>query len=290
MPDSKECFSSMKIRLSTDSSSDLPLSILQRYNIHVEPITVVCGEQSLRDGVDITSASLFEYVESGKGTCHTAAINVDQYQRMFQKLLADADAVLHISISSGLSSCYQNACIAASEFENVYVVDSLNLSSGIGHLVMDAAEMIEKELPIEQIVETINETAKKVESSFVINTLKYMQRGGRCSSVEALGANLLQLRPCIEVVDGNMTVCKKYRGKYEHVMEKYVTDRLKDRTDIDYSRVFITSSDCSEELIELVRQTIVKYAPFETILVSWASSTISCHCGPNTLGILFKRK
>ena len=121
---------------------------------------------------------------------------------MFQKLLADADAVLHISISSGLSSCYQNACIAASEFENVYVVDSLNLSSGIGHLVMDAAEMIEKELPIEQIVETINETAKKVESSFVINTLKYMQRGGRCSSVETLGANLLQLRPCIEVVDG----------------------------------------------------------------------------------------
>ena len=279
----------MKIRLSTDSSCDLPKSLLQKYNIHVEPISVICNEQTLRDGVDITTPRLFEIVDNG-GSCQTAAINVDQYIRMFQKLKEDADVVLHMGIGSNFSSCYQNACIAAAEFENVYVVDSCNLSSGIAILVLDAAEMIEQGLPIEQIIEKLNESVKKVETSFVLQTLSYMAKGGRCTAVQALGANLLQLRPCIEVIDGKMDVVKKYRGKMDQVLEKYVTERLKDRTDIDYSICFITSPDCRDDVNEMVRQTVVKYAPFETIIVAQASTTISCHCGPGTLGILFKRK
>ncbi len=157
-------------------------------------------------------------------------------------------------------------------------------------MVYDAALMAKEGLDPKDICKKLEETVSKIEASFVIKSLDYLHKGGRCSSITVLGANILNLKPCIEVTDGKMTVGKKYRGNFEHCIENYVKDRLEGRTDIDYSRVFITHPMCPEEVVNRAKETILKYANFDEIIETRAGCTISCHCGPNTLGILFKRK
>ena len=277
----------MRIKISADSTCDLSPELIETYNIGITPLYIEKGGQNCRDGIDITPQEIFDYVRSGKGVCRTAAVNVGDYTAFFKKCRENYDAVIHFNISSDFSSCYQNACTAAAEFENVYVVDSRNLSTGIALLVLDAAERAEKGEDPKEIAALMRETAKKVEASFVIDTLFYLQKGGRCSSVAVLGANLLKLRPAIEVKDGRMGVCKKYRGTFEACVKAYIKDRLQGKTQLDLRRVFITHSGVPDEIIETAKAAVLSYQNFEEICVTRAGCTVSSHCGPGTIGVLF---
>ncbi len=279
----------MKIKILADSTCDLSKELLEKYDITLIPLYIIKNGQSFKDGVDITPQDIFRNVENGEGVCTTSAVNVVDYIEFYKRYTDEYDAVIVVNISNHFSCCHQNAVLAAEEFKNIYVVDSLNLSTGSGHIAIDAARMARDGLDAAEIVKKLAQNTQKVEASFIIDTLKYLHMGGRCSSVAALGANLLKLKPCIEVIDGKMSVGKKYRGNYKGAVEDYVTDRLKDRADINYEKIFITHTGCSAEVIETAVATIKQYADFKEIIQTIAGCTISNHCGPNTLGILFER-
>jgi DegV family protein with EDD domain len=280
----------MKTKIIADSTCDLSAELIKQYNIRITPLQIVMDGKPYKDGLEITPKDIFQYVESGRGICHTTAVNIEEYAEAYKQELKEYDAVIHLTIGSNFSACYQNACIAAEEYPNVHVVDSRNLSTGMGHLVIDAALMAQSGTDPVEIRDALNEAALKVEASFVINSLKYLHKGGRCSAVAALGANLLQLKPCIEVVDGRMDVGKKYRGSFEKSILKYVEDRLKDRDDIDDKRIFITHTCSDRQLIESVREQVDRLFSFKEVIETVAGCTVSNHCGPDTLGILFYRK
>lgn len=281
----------MKVKIISDSTCDLSADLLEKYDISITPLSVTCRDNSYKDGVDITPDDIYSYVaESGK-LPKTSAINVSEYMEVFQQWRDKGYEVVHFNISSGFSSTYQNACIAAEEVGGVYVVDSGNLSTGQGLVVLHGAEMAEQGCDAKTIAEACTALVPQVEASFVVDSIDYLYKGGRCSALAALGANVLKLKPCIEVKDGKMSPGKKYRGKIEKVIMDYVTERLKDRADIDKHRIFITHTRCEESTINSVREKIKELAPdFEEILETTAGSTITTHCGPNTLGILFIRK
>lgn len=280
----------MKIKITADSTCDLDRNTIEKYDIGILPLYVVRDGASFRDGVDITPQDIFDYVENGGGLVSTAAINSADYVDYFYDLLKEYDAVIHINISSDFSSCFQNASLAAEGLENIYAIDSRNLSSGSGHIVVEAAKMAQNGAEPQEIVSAMNALTEKIEASFVIDKLDYLCRGGRCSTVAAFGANVLHLRPCIEVRDGKMSVGKKYRGSMEKVAEQYVKERLDGRTDIDTDRVFITHSPSDKNIVDAVKKAVKKYGDFDEIIETDAGCTVSTHCGPNTIGILFKRK
>ena len=279
----------MSIKITSDSTSDLSPALLEQYDITVLPLYVTMGEQTCRDGVDARPEDLFAYVERTGSLPTTAAVNVADYHDCFAQFSPRHEAVIHITISSDFSSCYQNACVAAEGFSNVYVVDSRNLSTGHGLVVLEAALAAQRGEQPEAIVAHLNEVASQVEASFVVDKLDYLVKGGRCSSAAALGANLLKLKPSIEVVDGRMKVGKKYRGNYDKVLLQYVRERLDGRDDLALDRIFVTHTPCRPETVEAVKAEIQTYAPFSEIIETTAGCTISSHCGPNTLGILFLR-
>ncbi|NLM46624.1 MAG: DegV family protein [Firmicutes bacterium] len=279
----------MQIKITADSTCDLQPSFLQSMDITLVPLHILVGDDSYRDGVDISPQEIFRHVEAGK-TCKTAAVNVWEYEQIFAQYAQKYEAVIHLSLGSKFSSSYQNALSAAKNFSNVFVIDTQNLSSGSGHLVYEAALLAQEGLPAEEIVAKVTAMIPLVNASFIIDRLDYLHKGGRCSGLEAFGASLLQIKPCIEVINGKMTVGKKYRGKLEHCLLRYVKDRLEGREDIDYSRIFITHAACPAEIVEKVREAIRTYAPFIEIIESFAGCTVSTHCGPKTLGILYKQK
>lgn len=280
----------MNIRITSDSTCDLSPDYLRAHRVELLPLYTMKGGETFRDGVNIHPQDIFDHVAAGGDLCSTAANNVSDYQELFARLLPECDAIIHIDISADFSSCYQNACVAASELPNVYVVDSRNLSSGHGHIVCEAVNMAEEgTLSPREIVDRLNELTSRVEASFLIDRLDYMVKGGRCSMVAALGANLLHLKPCIEVIDGKMKVVKKYRGSYEKCILNYVKDRLQNRDGLVYDRIFITHTPVEDGLVDKVRAAIQECAPFPHIIETQAGCTVSCHCGPGTLGILFIR-
>ena len=280
----------MNIRITSDSTCDLSPDYLRAHRVEILPLYTMKGGETFRDGVNIHPQDIFDHVAAGGDLCSTAANNVSDYQELFARLLPECDAIIHIDISADFSSCYQNACVAASELPNVYVVDSRNLSSGHGHIVCEAVNMAEEgKLSPQEIVARLNELTSRVEASFLIDRLDYMVKGGRCSMVAALGANLLHLKPCIEVIDGKMKVVKKYRGSYEKCILNYVRDRLQNRDGLVYDRIFITHTPVEDGLVDKVRAAIQECAPFPHIIETQAGCTVSCHCGPGTLGILFIR-
>ena len=280
-----------KVKITADSTCDLSRELLEQYDISIAPLYVVKGEEALRDGIEITPQDIYDYVEQTGNVTKTSALSVSDYQEFFAPFVEQGYEIIHINISSDFSSCYQNACVAAQDFQHVYPIDSMNLSTGSGHVAIEAALLAAEGKSGAEIQAYLNtEVVPKVEASFVIDTLKYLHKGGRCSSVAALGANLLKLKPCIEVMDGKMHVGKKYRGSLAKCMEQYMTDRLRDRTDINDKRVFITHTDCQPEIIKIAYDTVKKYGNFKEILETTAGCTVSNHCGPGTLGILFLRK
>lgn len=280
----------MRVKIISDSTCDLSPELLERYDIAITPLCVIKDGKEFHDGVDITPADIFAHVDGGRDLCSTAAVSQFEYTEMFTRYAKDCDAVVQINIGSNFSCCYQNACLAAQDFDNVYVVDSGNLSSGQGLLVVAAAKLAEQGLSGAEIAERMRALVPKVEASFLIERLDYMRKGGRCSAVAALGANLLHLKPCIEVREGKMCVCKKYRGSFEKCIRQYVKERLDGRTDIDEGLAFITHPACQENVVNAAMEEARAFGSFDEIVETHAGCTVSCHCGPNTLGILFVRK
>ena len=280
----------MRIKLTADSTCDLSAELIRRYDVEIIPLRVVTGDDAYRDSIDILPDDIFRYVAEGNDIPRTSAINSEEYVDVFKKYLEEYDAVIHINISAEFSSCHQNARLASEDLP-VYVIDSRNLSTGSGLVVMKAGDLIaEGNLDPAAIVEKVNEMIPKVEASFVIDKLDYLHKGGRCSTVAALGANVLRLRPCIEVKDGKMSVGKKYRGSFDRCLRQYATERLKDRTDISTDRIFITHTGCNPALVDEIRAIITELGQFDEIIETRAGCTVSCHCGPGTLGVLFVRK
>lgn len=279
-----------QIVISSDSTCDLSKELIERYQIRILPMGVTLGDKIYRDGVDITPDDIYAHNAQTGQLPKTSAINMSESADFFAELTKDGSAVIHFTISSSMSATYNNARIAAEDFENVYVVDSKNLSTGNGLLVIAAAEMAQKGMDAKEIADKVSELADCVDASFVVDNLEYLAKGGRCSAVAAFGANLLQLKPCIYVKNGAMGVGKKYRGKFEKVLLGYVADRLGDTEDIDLDRVFVTHAGCDPQVVQSVVTAVKNTLPFKEVFVTRAGCTVSAHCGANTLGVLFTRK
>ncbi len=281
----------MKIKVLSDSTCDLSSDLLQKNDITMIPLTVIKNDEQFRDNVTITPAEIFAHVAAGGALCSTTAVSIGEYIDFFAPYAKEYDGVVHINLGSGFSSSHQNACLAAQEFDNVIVVDSQNLSTGQGLVVLKACELADTVDSLAELKDALDAFTGKVEASFLVDKLDYLVKGGRCSSAAALGANLLNLKPCIEVKDGKMSVGKKYRGKYDKCLANYVKDRLDNREDLDLDQpLFITQTKVSDVCNDAVLDAVNTYGKFSTVYETTAGCTISCHCGPGTLGILFVRK
>jgi len=238
----------------------------------------------------MTPDELYKRYETEGVLPKTSAISIGDFVDYFTGLLETYDQVIHFSLSSGLSCTYQNAVLAAEEFEGrVFILDTLNLSTAQSLMVIHAAELLAEGKTAEEIVEEMPSYIKRVDASFIIESLEFLHKGGRCSTLAALGANLLSIKPCIEVQEGKMDVGKKYRGKFKQVLQKYVEEKLASG-DFDTTRIFVTHAGCDEEVVEMVCKQVKETGIFEELLLARAGCTISSHCGRNTLGILFVHK
>lgn len=280
----------MKIKILSDSTCDLSKALLEENNITLVPLTVIKNDEQFKDGVTITPDVIFEHVANGGSLCTTSANSVGEYADWFEKYAHDYDGVIHINIGSGFSSCYQNACLAAEDYPNVRVIDSMNLSTGQGLVVLEAARLAKEATDLDVLVEALRTFTTRVEASFLLSRLDYMVKGGRCSSAAALGANLLNLKPCIEVKNGKMAVVKKYRGNFEKCLPMYVKDRLANREDLTREILFVTKTPVSDTAYDAVMKAVGECENFATTYETDAGCTVSCHCGPGTLGVLFVRK
>ncbi len=280
----------MNIKIISDSTCDLSPELIRKHDITITPLIVMKNGEEFFDGQTIVPSDIFAHVAAGGNLCSTAARSVGFYVDTFRPFAESYDGVVHITISSDFSSSFQNATLAASEFDNVRVVDSRNLSTAQGLLVLKACELAKTASSLDELKKALDAFTDKLEASFVVDKLDYLAKGGRCSSATALGANLLNLKPCIEVRDGKMIVGKKYRGSFSKCLAHYVKDRLEGREDIDESVLFLTYTEVSQEAYDAVREAIHTYGHFETVYETIAGCTVSCHCGPGTLGIIFARK
>ena len=280
----------MKVKVTADSTCDLSPELLARYDVTLAPLTVIKDGQAFADGVTITPRDIFMHVAAGGSLCSTAAVSVGEYQALFSRYAGSCDGLVHITIGGEFSTCYQNACLAAAEFPYVRVVDSRNLSTGQGHVVLEACRLGERCTSLDQLCRELEELTGRVEASFLLSRLDYMVKGGRCSAVTALGANLLNLKPCIEVRDGKMQVVKKYRGSFAKCLAHHVKDRLDGRPELRRDRLFITYTPVEPDCLEAVRTAAQQYGHFQEVYETSAGCTVSCHCGPGTLGVLFIRR
>lgn len=279
------------IKIFVDSTADLSPELIEKYDLTVIPLYVTIGGRAYKDMYEISAKDIFDNYDKTKELPKTSAVSVTDYIEAFRPAVEEGFDIIHFAISSDFSACYQNACIAAEELGHVYPVDSRNLSTGIAQLALLAAEEAAKgETDAEHIAEYIRTVIPRVDVSFVLNNLEFLHKGGRCSGVAALGANLLKLKPCIEVVDGKMSVGRKYRGSFEKCAAQYVRDRIAGDDSIDLHRIFLTWSGCDRALIDSLKEDIKSYQNFEEVIDTEAGSTISGHCGPGCLGVLYIHK
>ncbi len=275
----------MAIKITSDSTCDLSPELLARYDITLTPLYITQDGKTCRDGIDIHPEDIFAHVSAGGSLPTTSAVNIADYQEVFSRYAGEYDAVIHFNIGQEFSACHQNACIAAADYDNVYVIDSRNLTVGQGILVLEAAEAAARGEAAPDIVSGIQALIPKVDTTFIPNSLDYLAKGGRCSSVVALGANLLKLKPCIVLADGKMSVGKKYRGVFDKILPDYIRDQL-DGKDFRTDRCIIVSAAVQPDTLAAVRAAVAQYG-FGEILEARAGCTISSHCGPNTLGFIF---
>ena len=276
--------------ITSDSTTDLSKELKERYNVTVMPLKITLGDKTYTDGVDISPDDIYAHHDRTGELPKTAATNVGDCIDFFKPFCDAGKTVIHFTISSDMSSTYSNACLAAEELGNVYVIDTKNLSTGGGLLVVAAAEMLASGLSAEETAEKTRALVPCVDASFIIDSLEYLYKGGRCSAVAMFGANLLKLKPCIQVKNGKMDVAKKYRGKFSEVPKQYVSEKISDYSDIDLDRVFVTHAGCDPELMNELVELVKSKAPFKEVFLTRAGCTVSSHCGANTLGVLFIRK
>ena len=279
----------MKIKISAESTIDLPQELLDKYNITTVPFNITMGDEVVADHFGI-SDQIFKYVDESKNLPKTSAISPAQYKDYFEGLKKDNDAVIHICLSSQLSCSYNNAKLAAEELDNVFVVDSKTLSTGIALIAIKGSELVKAgKKSAEEIHAELNEYAENIQASFIIEKLNYLYKGGRCSALTLLGANLMKIKPQIVLKDGRMGVGKKYIGSLNKVVEKYCDELLAEYPNADLSYAFITHSSPMPEVQERLKEKL-KAKGFKTIYDTLAGGTISSHCGPNTIGVLFANK
>ena len=279
-----------KIIITSDSTTDLSPELIERYGIKILPMSITLGETTFYDTVDITPDDIYEHHRKFGELPKTCATNVGECTDFFKQFVDDGYAVIHFTISSEMSSTYSNSAIAASEFDNVHVVDTRNLSTGGGLLVLAACDMVKAGKSAKEAAEECRKLADFVDASFVIDSLEYLYKGGRCSALSVLGANLLKLKPCIEVKCGKMGVGKKYRGKYAEVLKQYAEERLENREDLVPTRAFVTHAGCEKAVVDSIVELVKSKEIFDEVFVTRAGCTVSSHCGANTLGVLFVRK
>lgn len=281
---------SEKILIASDSTSDLNSELIEKYGIKILPLGVTLGEKNYTDGVDVDPDMIYANYEKTGQLPKTSAVNIADFSDFFEKYTAEGYSIVVFTISSEMSSTFSNARLAAEDFENVYVVDARNLSTGGGLLVLTAAEMAEQGKSAKEIYDECTRLTAYVDASFIIDSLEFLHKGGRCSALAALGANLLQLKPCIVVKNGKMGVSKKYRGKFGAVLPQYIADRMGDASDVNIDKIFVTHAGCEPEIINSCVAKVKEIAPEANVMITRAGCTISSHCGRNTLGVLFIRK
>lgn len=281
-----------KIRIVADSTCDLSVEIIEKYGISIVPLCILLDETSYYDGLDITPEEIYKWSDEHKATPKTAAISFDKTLEVLKPFMDDGDDIIFFCISSQMSSTSNVAKLVGDgeDYERLFVIDSQNLSTGIGLQVIRACELAAAGKSAEEIVDEINGARSLVRASFVVDTLTFLARGGRCSAVTALMANTLKLHPQILVKEGKMGVGKKFRGKTAVAIDAYVDDLMPAIKEADPRRVFITHSGCSEDIISAVKSKLEALGYFDEILVTQAGGVISSHCGPNTLGVLFYAK
>lgn len=280
----------LNIKITADSTCDLSAALLAQWNISLIPMHILMGDESYLDGVTVHPADVFAHAQNGGKMPKSAAPNLVEYTDFFAPFAAEYDAVIHITVGSKFSSCFQNARLAAQEYENVYVVDSENICTGQGYLVLQAARWAADGLPPKNIALRLQSLAKRVELSFVLNQLDYMAKSGRCSGVLAFGANLLGIKPSLAVIDGELKVVRKYRGSLPICVGKYITDQLSGRDDIDRSMAFISSTQAKPGCMEAIKAGLRQYGGFENVYETDIGTTIGGYSGPGTIGIVFARK
>ena len=275
----------MKIAVSVESTNDLTKELLEKYDVKVIPYQIVLKDKEIKDG-ELTVEQIFDYVEQSGTLPKTNALNEFEYTEFFEELKKDYDAVVHVALSSGLTSSCNNAIRASKNLENVYVVDSQSLSTGIGLLAIYARELADANESPEVIAQKVSARVEKLQVSFVIERLDYLFKGGRCNSLQYLGANLLRLRPRIVLKDGKMGSDKKYRGTMGKVVAKYCEEVLNEFNTPDLDKVFITYTTATAEMVESARKAVTEMG-FKNIYETRAGGTVASHCGANTLGILY---
>lgn len=276
----------MKIAISAETTIDMPKELLEKYNIHTTAFTILLGEETKLDG-ELKSDEIFEYVQKTKILPKTSAINEFQYTEYFEKLLEDYDAVVHISLSSEISSACNNAKAAASKMQNIYIVDSRSLSTGIALLAIYASKLAAGgKISAAEITNLVTARVPHVQASFIVERLDYLHKGGRCSSIALLGANLLKIRPQIVVKDGKMQSAKKYRGNIDKVIEDYSKDVIEQFNTPDLTTAFVTYTTATEGMVAAAKKALQDRG-FKEIYETRAGATISSHCGEHTLGILY---
>ncbi len=281
------------IAITTDSTCDLPQRFIDENDITVVPLTVLLGDTVYRDGVDIKPDDVYSFVEKTGKLPKTSAVTPAEYFEVFKQLTDEGKKVVHIGFSSGLSSSFQNACVAASEFDNVFCVDSKTLCTAQGLLVLKACDYREKGMDAKKIADRVTKLVPKVSATFVLDGLEYLHKGGRCSSVARFGANVLGIKPSIAVDNqtGKLEVSKKYRGKTEIVYKQYIADRMNEIKRIQPDRVVIAESGgVSSQIIAFAKGVIEGKDKFNQVIVADAGCTISSHCGPKTFAIFYIKK
>ena len=283
------------VKLIADSSCDIGPELAKRYDVDFVHIHVRLNGNEYLDGVDITHKEIYENYERNRTLPSTCAMNIGEYEMIFRPYIEQGYDIVHVSLGSGLSSTCGNARLAGELFgpDRVFVIDSKSLSTGSGHIVCECGERIRKGLSAKQIFEEVTPITDKVSASFILDDLKYLHAGGRCSGLAQFGASLMSIKPCIVVRNdlyGSMSVGKKYMGSYRRSALKYVEDMIKDRTDLVLDRCFITHSGSDPEVLLAMKELAMKLQPFKEIYITQASATICAHCGPNTTGILFITK
>jgi len=280
-----------KVLITSDSTTDLTPELIERFNVKINPLGITLGDDKVyTDGVDIDPEFIYAHYEKTGILPKTSATNLAECIDFFQKYVDEGYAIVHFTLSSSMSSTYQNSCLAASEFEDVYVVDTGNISNGGGILVVKAGEMMQAGASAEEIYNTVKGLVPYVDASFVIDSLEFLVKGGRCSALAAFGANVLGLKPCIIVRDGAMTVGKKYRGKFNVVLKKYIKETIGDGSDIDLDHIFLVSAGTNPEYVDACEEIIRELVPAKELHRTMAGATIASHCGRDTVGLMFLRK
>ncbi len=278
---------SKKVIIASDSTCDLSPELIERYGVKILPLGVTLGENNYTDGVDVDPDMIYAHYEKTGELPKTAAVNIADFESFFGECVEAGYSVVTFTIGSAMSSTYNNARLAAESFEDVYVVDTKNLSTGGGLLVLAACDMAADGKTAREIADECSALADRVDASFVIDNLEFLHKGGRCSALAVLGANVLQLKPCIMVREGKMGVGKKYRGRFDVVLKSYINDMIGDASDIRTDRIFVTHAGCDESIVKACVEQVSALGVFREVHVTRAGCTISSHCGRNTLGVLF---